>query len=212
MNNQTQEALKMAIEEIQDLMQHIKDRQPDMLFTGSEYVINACKEALEQPTQDDYKIGYEHGKQHFLEKYYKGNSIQHWHNKAVAYGNTISELWTVLKSKGFGADGKTSIIDMLGKALEQPAQTYQHKWDRCGERCLKCGDKDWMGGACSVADEQPAQEPVGWMKSAIDNARDVCKYLDHDMVKEAKAHTKFFWGDIDKIKEAEDALSNSDTI
>jgi hypothetical protein len=46
MNKQTQEALKMAIEEIQDLMQHIKDRQPDMLFTGSEYVINACKEAL----------------------------------------------------------------------------------------------------------------------------------------------------------------------
>ena len=53
---------------------------------------------------------------------------------------------------------------------------------------------------------QPAQEPVAWMKSALDNARDVCKYLDHDMVKEAKAHTKFFWGDIDKIKEDEEAL------
>jgi hypothetical protein len=46
MNKQTQEALKMAIGEIQDLMQHIKDRQPDMLFTGTEYVIDACKEAL----------------------------------------------------------------------------------------------------------------------------------------------------------------------
>ncbi len=46
------EALKMAIDEIQDLMQHIKDRQPDMLFTGSEYVINACKEAIEQPAQE----------------------------------------------------------------------------------------------------------------------------------------------------------------
>ncbi len=40
------EALEMAIDEIQDLMQHIKARQPDMLFTGSEYVINACKKAL----------------------------------------------------------------------------------------------------------------------------------------------------------------------
>jgi hypothetical protein len=62
MNTQTQEALNLAIEEIQDLMQHIKDRQPDMLFTGSEYVINACKEALAtnkesslvQPTQEPY--------------------------------------------------------------------------------------------------------------------------------------------------------------
>jgi len=49
-------------------------------------------------------------------------------------------------------------INACKEALEQPAQTYQHKWDRCGERCLKCGDKDWMGGACSVADEQPAPE------------------------------------------------------
>ena len=49
--------------------------------------------------------------------------------------------------------------------------------------------------------EQPAQEPVAWMKNALDNARDVCKYLDHDMIKEAKAHTKFFWNDLDKIRD-----------
>lgn len=24
-----------------------------------------------------------------------------------------------------------------------------HKWDRDGERCTVCGDKDWMGGDCS---------------------------------------------------------------
>jgi hypothetical protein len=53
------------------------------------------------------------------------------------------------------------------------------------------------------ADKQ-AQEPVGWMKSALDNARDVCKYLDHDMVKEAKEHTEFFWNDMDKIREFND--------
>lgn len=44
---------------------------------------------------------------------------------------------------------------------------------------------------------------VAWMKSALDNARDVCKYLDHDMIKEAKAHTKFFWNDVEKIKETD---------
>ena len=27
-----------------------------------------------------------------------------------------------------------------------------HKWDRDGERCVKCGDKDWMGTECSVPD------------------------------------------------------------
>ena len=52
--------------------------------------------------------------------------------------------------------------------------------------------------------EQPAQEPVAWMKNALDNARDVCKYLDHDMIKEAKAHTKFFWNDLDKIRDFDD--------
>ena len=76
------EALKMAIEEIQDLMQHIKDRQPDMLFTGSEYVINACKEALAtnkesslvQPAQepvawtDEYKTYLEWDKESLCDK------------------------------------------------------------------------------------------------------------------------------------------------
>jgi hypothetical protein len=40
------EALKMAIYEIQDLIDHIKARQPNMLFSSSEYVIESCKEAL----------------------------------------------------------------------------------------------------------------------------------------------------------------------
>jgi len=26
---------------------------------------------------------------------------------------------------------------------------YEHQWDGAGEKCLKCGDKDWMGGPCS---------------------------------------------------------------
>ncbi len=31
--------------------------------------------------------------------------------------------------------------------LEQ--ELRDHRWDDVGERCLDCGDKDWMGGACS---------------------------------------------------------------
>jgi len=160
------EALKMAIAELS---------KEEGWMDNVEATINACKEALEQPAQDDYKIGYEHGKQHFLEKYYKGNSIQHWHNKAVAYGNTISELWTVLKSKGFGADGKTSIIDMLGKALEQPTvaelnNEYLRDTNVEGlnqptqENCAHIGmDKCPHEGVCQYC-KQPAQEPVAWIK------------------------------------------------
>ena len=49
--------------------------------------------------------------------------------------------------------------------------------------------------------EQPAQELEAYLRSALDNARDVCKYLDHDMVEKAKTHTQFFWDDLDKIRE-----------
>ena len=30
----------------------------------------------------------------------------------------------------------------------------RHRWDRDGERCLKCRDKDWMGGPCSTTDDE----------------------------------------------------------
>lgn len=56
-------------------------------------------------------------------------------------------------------------INACEEALEQPAQ---HKWSEDGERCVKCGDKDWMGGSCSVADEQPSQEPMAWIKQGMD--------------------------------------------
>lgn len=38
------------------------------------------------------------------------------------------------------------------KPAEPEAPAYRHKWDRSGERCEKCGDKDWMGGPCSKPD------------------------------------------------------------
>ena len=59
----------------------------------------------------------------------------------------------------FDYDKRLEAIKFCKEALEQPAQ---HKWSADGERCVKCGDKDWMGGSCSVPDEQPAQEPVAW--------------------------------------------------
>ena len=58
--------------------------------------------------------------------------------------------------------------------------------------------------ACKKALESQEQAPVDWMKSAIDNARDVCKYLDHGRINDAMAHTKFFWADLDKIRKVDD--------
>jgi len=77
-------------------------------------------------------------------------------------------------------------INACEEALEQPAQEPLTR----AQQVIRANNT-----------AQPTQEPVAWMKSALDNARDVCKYLDHDMVKEAKAHTQFFWNDLDKIRE-----------
>ena len=83
------------------------------------------------------------------------------------------------------------VCECEGWEAEQPTQDFFER----GKEIAKWADKQ---------NEQPAQEPVAWMKNALDNARDVCKYLDHDMIKEAKAHTKFFWNDLDKIRDFDD--------
>jgi hypothetical protein len=41
------------------------------------------------------------------------------------------------------------------------------------------------------------------LTSAIETARDVCKYLDADQIDDAKGHTQFFWEHLDKLKEME---------
>jgi len=89
------------------------------------------------------------------------------------------------------------VINACKEALEQPAEPRLVSYAPDGSTCTLNID----GEEVYFNREQPAQEPVAWMKGALDNARDVCKYLDHDMVKEAKAHTQFFWNDLDKIRE-----------
>lgn len=41
------------------------------------------------------------------------------------------------------------------------------------------------------------------LTGAVEAARDVCKYLDHDAVESAKGHTQFFWEHIDKLRDME---------
>jgi hypothetical protein len=57
-------------------------------------------------------------------------------------------------------------------ALVQPVQPvqpepkhYRHTWGQDGERCVVCGDKDWMGTSCKKisAPAAPVQEPVAYV-------------------------------------------------
>ena len=41
------------------------------------------------------------------------------------------------------------------------------------------------------------------LRAAVEAGRDVCKYLSHDMVQEAKDHVSFFWDAIDQIQDGE---------
>jgi hypothetical protein len=41
------------------------------------------------------------------------------------------------------------------------------------------------------------------LTDAVESARDVCKYVDHDHIEDAKAHTQFFWEHLDKLKDLE---------
>ena len=114
----TKTALKMAIEVLSCMSQSRGDPQLKAL--------NACKEALEsQEPANEYKMGYEHGKQHYLNKYYKGNSIGHWYNKAIKYGSAIEELWDVLRSAGVNGNGKTSIVDIVKENITAPSQEQE---------------------------------------------------------------------------------------
>lgn len=73
----------------------------------------------------------------------------------------------------------------------------KHKWDRDGERCLKCGDKDWMGGPCSKSDEEFIEETKKQMdevhKKCVDSiqlayAENLCQWWIDKSFTEAKGH------------------------
>lgn len=64
----------------------------------------------------------------------------------------------------------------LGWSLTHPmdfhaAKQASHEWDAEGERCLKCGDKDWFASiTCSSKAAQQQAEPVGDERAACEVA------------------------------------------
>jgi rubrerythrin len=223
------EALKMAIEAMD--WELGGEPLPTLMIEAR----NACKEALERPSN---MVAVPVDKLQDMQRRLKALE-QPTEPRLVSYAPDGSTCTLNIDGEEvyFNRE-QPKLTDEKGKpmtywgGLEQPAQDYVLICKRCGddlgieyvpdEKPKMTYEQGFAHGyeahraeqgclACVTCGEL-AQEPVAWMKSALDNARDVCKYLDHDMVKEAKAHTQFFWNDLDKIKEFEDALSNSDTI
>ena len=63
--------------------------------------------------------------------------------------------WTLTVGLKEGHIPITQMLDNISYAMAETTNktdVHPHKWDREGERCVKCGDKDWMGGGCSVPD------------------------------------------------------------
>lgn len=147
MNTQTQEALKVAQEvSLIELLRSVPENarlivdNADGMSSSSHpvgYLCHKAAEALAQPAQE---VGDAEIKQMLNDIEYYQKRVEELEHPAH-FGTEYME--------GFNA----------GKMFAELEQSAQHKWSADGERCVKCGDKDWMGGACSVSDEQPAKEP-----------------------------------------------------
>jgi hypothetical protein len=47
----------------------------------------------------------------------------------------------------------------MTEPLPEDVERERHVWSRDGETCLKCGDKDWMGGACIPIPARTEDDP-----------------------------------------------------
>lgn len=49
---------------------------------------------------------------------YKGNSVAHWHSKAVAYKNALDDAWAALRERGIHSDGQTDVAAAIRKLVK----------------------------------------------------------------------------------------------
>jgi len=69
---------------------------------------------------------------------------------------------------GVYRDTALRIIPVYEPGIQSPAPA--HRWDDVGERCVKCGDKDWMGGPCSVPDIPDHAVEINRLRNVIQAA------------------------------------------
>lgn len=77
------------------------------------------------------------------------------------------------------------------KCRRTTTATERHQWDKTGERCVKCGGKDWLGGPCvpkstpTKSGEEGETVEFPWQEhySMIEYIRDhVHAYIDSDEI------------------------------
>ena len=59
--------------------------------------------------------------------------------------------------------------ELLRQALNAFSAPSEHRWDQAGERCVKCGAKDWMGGPCN-ASPAPMQNTMKILEDELEAA------------------------------------------
>ena len=171
MNKQTQEALKMAIEALEDAS--CMAYSEFSIENEYEDVINACKEALEQPAQDDDLMN--------------GRWIRF--NEEDDTTRLLLELEVAMNGVENSAKSP-SVIDVLRQAVDyfKGGKKYHVlpigdiKPHEESERC-ECNPAIEMYRNNKVAIhnsfdgrealEQPAQEPVAWIKDWADGSKEL---------------------------------------
>lgn len=73
------------------------------------------------------------------------------------WANIEAGVLDIATASPLAGEGLSARLTALKSALE----IGQHKWDRDGERCVKCGAKDWMGGPCSTPSAtRPSEQEI----------------------------------------------------
>ena len=97
--NKVQEALKASIDEINDLVTHIRDREPTTLFSSAELVINQCKAVLADIEKCEPVVWYDEKLGVFDEK--------HFDQLVPLYTSPISKEWVVIDEETIDDIGNT---------------------------------------------------------------------------------------------------------
>ncbi len=105
---------------------------------------------------------------------------------------------------------------------ESESSDRRHRWGRDGERCLKCNDKDWMGGPCNTTDEDYIEKLTAERDAAISErdtlrAERITQDLTADRFAAAVAEADRLRARVAELESSapaasEDSISNSQPI
>jgi len=110
-------------------------------------------------------------------------------------GTDASGEWINLPCDGCGSTGTMqgyiAPTDKLHARLHRKIEFSgrRHRWDRDGERCLKCNDKAWMGGPCNTTDDEYIEKLTAEREAAIRERESLREQLESVACRAATAET-----------------------